>query len=171
MQGKEEKKEGKKTVQGELSNVAGSINEMKNTMREKQEMRAAAERKRLDMDRERFIWDNAEKMFGAGSCVPVEEREMAERLMRKRVLAILQEMAGELDSEIIAHAGEGCGGRDGGSPRRAPQVVSSVQPVQQGSALVEGTCSTDVKVANADSVIRKNEQVKRLAGLVVAVIH
>ena len=68
------------------------------------------------MERERFIWDNAEKMFGAGSCAPVEELDMAERLMRKRVLASLQEMAGELESEIIAHAGNGCGGRDGGSP-------------------------------------------------------
>ena len=139
-------------MQGELSNVAGSINEMKNKMREKQEMRAAVERKRLDMERERFIWEKAEKMFGPGSCAPVEEREMAERLMRKRVLASLQEMAGELDSEIIAHAGQGCGGRDGVSPRRAPRVVSSVQLVQHGSALVEGTLSTDVTVANADSM-------------------
>ena len=47
---KEETKEKKvATVQGELSNVAGSIEEMKNAMREKQEMRAAVERKRLDM--------------------------------------------------------------------------------------------------------------------------
>ena len=87
-------------MQGELSNFAGSVNEMKNTMREKQEMRAAVERKRLYMERKRFIWDKDEKRFGAGSCAPVEEREMNERPMRKQVFASLQQVAGESDAQV-----------------------------------------------------------------------
>lgn len=160
---KEEKKESKATVHGELSNVAGSINQLQNAMREKNEMRAAIERKRLDMERERFIWDKAEKMFGTGSCAPVEEREMAERLMRKRVLASLQEMAGESGS-----GGQGFVGQDSGAASRAPQVVSSDQVVEDGSVVVNGTCSSDVTVADAESMIQKNEHVKRLAGLMAA---
>ena len=46
----------------------------------------------IRLEHERFVWDKAERLFGAGSSASPEERGIVERLMRKRILKNLESM-------------------------------------------------------------------------------
>ena len=73
------------------------MKEIQKTMKDKADTRRVVELRRLAMERERFWWEKADQMFGRGSSAPAAEREVAQRLMRKRVLRNLQEEVGEAD--------------------------------------------------------------------------
>lgn len=91
---KTEAKEGKrnKNLQGSIRSMAESIGDIRRCMMMKTKMRKTIEMHRLGLAKENFWWEKAEKMFGTGCTATEEEKEVLERLMRKRVMRNLEDM-------------------------------------------------------------------------------
>lgn len=73
--------------------VASCMEKIRQSIEQKNAMRGSVESRRIGLESERFWGEKAEKMFGAGSSAPLEERNIAESLIRKRVLSSLQKMS------------------------------------------------------------------------------
>ena len=147
--------EGKKKASSidDFSSVAGSIARLEKTVSEKQQTKREVELRRIHLEKERFRWQMAEKMFGAGSSAPPEERALAERLMRKRVLASLMEMS----NEPVAQSTESAG-------------ASGVADVQTPPAASGQSADVDsFSVGGVASMARRNGHCLQLAGVTAGV--
>ena len=150
-----EKGKKKTTVEEGIYDVAGCMKKIHESMEQKNVVKRAVESRRIDLESERFWWDKAEKMFGTGSSAPSEERAIAERLMRKRVLASLRMMSDSCENSAPLPL----------SPR--DEIITGVaeSPVPDTAAVsVDGTESTmDISVAGESTIYKKNAHVHKMA--------
>lgn len=155
----------KKSVEGGISQMAASMDKMQQTMNAKYEARREMEAFRMNIDREKFWWDKAEKMFGAGSSAPKEEREMAERLMRKRVLVNLQKI---VDNEGCAvGSAERAEVRTTLQSRSAKADTAVLDTLVVANSTPDTHSSDDITVAGEASMakrhIRSNNHLNKMA--------
>lgn len=85
---------------------------MQKTAEEKAMMRRDIEKKRMDMEKERLWSEKAEKMCCAGSSAPADERLIAERLIRKRVLSSLEMMMDSPSDRVAGNQHDTAGRKD-----------------------------------------------------------
>lgn len=103
MGNKKAKLEAAKVARGEAKQdpveaVAASMVRMEKTMAKKNDMRHAVEMKKIDLEHQKLLWDQAMVLFGPGSTASVDERGRVQDLMRKRVMADLERnAAGDAD--------------------------------------------------------------------------
>lgn len=81
-----------KPVKESVADLAQTMGLLQKTINKRQEAKEKAEARRLDFERQRFWYEQANAMFGPGSSASATEKERAVGLMRKRVLESLTAM-------------------------------------------------------------------------------